>query len=229
MGELLTAFALGNSAILTNACILPLYPGLIAFMAANNGTEGSNRTRLTTLLGVAVLAGILSMMLIIGLALYVLRASFGTLLSVLLPVVYLSVIVLGLLLFFGRNPFARLATIQSPVTRNPLMRAYLYGFLLAPMTLPCTGPVATSVFILGAGSRAALLDGLAYFLAFGLGFGWPLVVLPTLARAVQRQLIGWLTRRHRALEYVSGTILIAIGVFGIVNEYLPNVISGLPR
>ena len=29
------AFRLGSAAILTNACVLPLYPGLIAFMAGS--------------------------------------------------------------------------------------------------------------------------------------------------------------------------------------------------
>lgn len=35
MHELLQAFLLGNGAILTNVCILPLYPGLMAFWASN--------------------------------------------------------------------------------------------------------------------------------------------------------------------------------------------------
>ena len=33
MSEYLGAFLLGNAAILSNACMLPLYPGLIAFLA----------------------------------------------------------------------------------------------------------------------------------------------------------------------------------------------------
>lgn len=230
MGELITAFILGNSAILTNACMLPLYPGLIAFMAANStGNAGNQRTQLTALLGVTVLAGILTTMLFIGLLLYLLRASFGALLLVLLPIIYGVVIALGVLLLVGRNPFARMATIQSPMIQNPLVRAWLYGLLLAPMTLPCTGPVVTSVFVLGVGSRAALLDGLAYFLAFGLGFGWPLVLLPLVARAAQKRLIGWLTHHHHLLERASGLLLIVIGIIGIITEYLPNLLLGVAR
>jgi len=33
MNELIGGFLAGNAAILTNACLLPLYPGLIAFLA----------------------------------------------------------------------------------------------------------------------------------------------------------------------------------------------------
>ena len=43
MPEYLQAFILGNAAILTNVCILPLYPGLLAYMAANAQNEDSQR------------------------------------------------------------------------------------------------------------------------------------------------------------------------------------------
>ena len=62
MNEWLQAFLIGNSAILTNVCILPLYPGLIAFLAGNAG----NTKMAIGWLGVLVLAGILSLMLGIG-------------------------------------------------------------------------------------------------------------------------------------------------------------------
>ena len=46
MGELVEAFILGNSAILTNVCILPLYPGLIAYLAGTaQTTQASGATR----------------------------------------------------------------------------------------------------------------------------------------------------------------------------------------
>ena len=98
MSDLLTAFSLGNAAILTNACLLPLYPGLLAFLA---GT-GDDKRRAGLWLGVLVLAGVLSMMLLIGLALYLLQQSFASVLVILLPLVYGIVIVMGLLMLSGR-------------------------------------------------------------------------------------------------------------------------------
>ena len=103
-------------------------------------------------------------------------------------------IVFGVLLLLDRNPFARLTTAQSPMLRNPYAAAYVYGLLFGPMTLPCTGPMITSAFFLGASDSHLLVDGLVYFLFFGLGFGWPLVVLPLIALPVQRRLsAGWRT------------------------------------
>lgn len=224
MSALIEAFTLGNAAILTNACLLPLYPGLIAMLC---GTAGESRSRrATALMGLLVLAGVLTMMLLIGFILYLINQSFGAVLQFLLPAIYALVIALGVLMLTDRNPFARLASAQVPVLRNPYATAFVYGLMFGPMTLPCTGPIITSAFIVGAGSTAALADGLLYFLFFGLGFGWPLALLPVAALPLQRRLVGWLARNHTALNRASGILLVAIGLFGIVTELLPQVVTG---
>jgi len=68
-----------------------------------------------------------------------------------------------------------------------------------------------------------LASNLLYFLAFGLGFGWPLIVLPLLAVPVQRRFTGWSTRNHKVLTMVSGVLLLLIGLAGIVYDLLPNL------
>lgn len=220
MDELLRAFSLGNAAILTNACMLPLYPGLIAFLAGRSIEDSSRRP--TAWLGLLVLAGILTMMTLVGLVLYLLNQSFGNVLDLLLPVIYGIVIVFGILMLLDRNPFARLSTIQSPRLRSPYLTAYVYGLLFGPMTLPCTGPVILSAFALGADNAGELAKGLLFFLAFGIGFGWPLAVLPLFAVPLQRRLVQVLSRYHLIMVRGSGVLLIGIGIFGIFTELLPH-------
>lgn len=221
MGPFLEAFILGNGAILTNVCVLPLYPGMVAYLAADAGHE--RRGVGSAWLGLLVLAGVLTLMTAVGFVLFLLRRSFGTILPVLLPLVYGAVIVLGILLLSGRNPFAGLRTIGGPVLRNPHAAAFTYGLLLGPMTLPCAGPLLVSAFIVGAGSITTLADSLLYAFAFGLGCGWPLIALPLLAAPVQRQFTRWLTRHDGLLTRASGLLLIAIGVFGVWTEFLAPV------
>jgi cytochrome c-type biogenesis protein len=163
------------------------------------------------------------MMTVVGLALYVLRASFGMVLPWLLPLVYGSVIVLGILLLMGKSPFAQLAAVNAPIFRNPYLTAFSYGLLLGPMTLPCAGPIIVSAFVLGAGSIASLADGLLYALAFGLGFGWPLVLLPLLAAPMQRLLTSWVVGRYALLTRAAGLLLVGIGLFGVWAEILPSL------
>lgn len=221
MSELVQAFLLGNSAILTNVCLLPLYPGLIAYLAGNTNQERDSRV--TRWLGLLVLAGVLTMMTAVGGLLAWLGQSFGSVLPILLPLIYAVVILLGVLMLLGRNPFNRLQTAQVPALRNPYLGAYVYGLLLGPMTLPCAGPIVLGAFLLGAGSVTALGEGLLYFLFFGLGFGWPLVLLPFIAAPLQRRFTGWMTRNYGALTRVSGALLVAIGVLGIFTEVVPNI------
>jgi cytochrome c-type biogenesis protein len=221
MSELIQAFILGNGAILTNVCVLPLYPGLIAFLAGNAQNEKAQRG--IKWLGLLVLAGVLTLMTLVGLLLYLLQESFDVILPILLPIIYGIVIIMGLFMLTGRNPFNRLSTAQSPVLNNPYSGAYVYGLLLGPMTLPCTGPLIVSAFLLGAGSLAGLTGSLAYFFAFGLGFGWPLVLLPFIAAPFQRRFTRWLTQNYKLLTRVSWALLEGSGVLGIFADLLTNL------
>ena len=224
MAELITAFGLGNTAIINNVCLLPLYPGLLAFLAGNAETQAGGKPQKTRmgLLGGIVLAGVLTMMLVVALLLYAFNTVTEDVLPILLPIIYSTVIVLGVAMLFGNNPFARFQTVQMPILKNSYAAAYVYGLLLGPMTLPCVGPLVISAFALGADDAKELADGLLYFLAFGLGFGWPLVALPMIAVQRQRRFIQWMTKNHVMLTRVSGVLLIAIGLIGFGTEVIPN-------
>ncbi len=221
MSQYLSAFLLGNAAILGNVCMLPLYPGLIAFLAGN--TQSSRARQGGILLGAAVLAGVLVTMIALGFVLFAIGQSFSRILPWLLPVIYAVVILLGIAMILGKNPFARLATAQAPMLRNSHAAAFVYGCLLAPMTLPCTGPVIIGAFVLGVGSAAALGESLLYFLIFGLGFGWPLLMLPLAAAPLQRGITRWLAGNSHLLGRLSGVLLLAIAAFGIWVDLLPNL------
>ena len=64
-------------------CVLPLYPGFLAFLALR--TDGRPLGRGRFLLGVFVLAGVLTMMLLLGLTLAALSLSIGRALSIVIP------------------------------------------------------------------------------------------------------------------------------------------------
>ena len=221
MADYAEAFSLGNAAILSNVCLLPLYPGLVVMLSARLANP---RSRLSTMTpGVAVLAGIVCFMIVLGFLLYQLSRAVADILDWLLPLIYGIVFALGVLMLTGRNPFTRLVRMEAPVMRSPTVTAFLYGVFLAPMMLPCTGPLVVSAFVIGgvAGSDA-LVDSLVYFLFYALGFGWPLVVLPVLAVPVQQQITRFLARHHRLIEVASGLLLIGIACYGYWTEVRPS-------
>ena len=221
MSEYLEAFALGNAAILGNVCMLPLYPGLFVLLA--DRVEGGGSSRSIRWMGVLVLAGVLTAMVGIGGLLHLLSQTFSDVLGVVLPVMYGLVAVLGILMILDRNPMVRMRTSEAPIVSNPSATAYIYGLAMAPLTLPCTGPLIISAFVLG-GVRGTgeLADGLAYFFFFGLGFGWPLVLLPFLAAPAQRTITRFLTRHHRAITVGSGLLLLAVAFVGWWVDIRPN-------
>ncbi len=216
MSEYLQAFVLGNAAILGNVCLLPLYPGLFALLAAKSDRE----ERGLRWMGVFVLAGVLTVMIVMAGLLYSVNKIFADTFNVILPIAYGLVLVLGILMLLGRNPLERLGTGEVPIGKSPAGSAFLYGLALGPMTLPCTGPVILSAFVLGGVSGTGeLLDGIAYFIAFGLGFGWPLVLLPLLAGPAQRKFSGFLTRNHTAITRGSGALLVAVALVGFAVDF----------
>src|SRR3990170_2764372 len=104
MNELALAFTLGLGSA-ASPCLLPLYPGFIAYMAGNSRSIAG--TRASGLLGLLVLLGVLSAMVVVAVVLGLLSRSIGSILAYLIPVVDGILILLGLLLVAGRNPFAR--------------------------------------------------------------------------------------------------------------------------
>ena len=213
MDIILTSISLGLLAT-TSPCILPLYPGFLAYLAGSRG----DALRRPYMLGFFVLAGVLTMMLALGALMAALSVSVGRALSVMIPVADGIIILLGILLLFNRNPFRSLQQIQSPVLSHPFVNAFIYGLLYGPIALPCSGPLVVSVFALSLTFGEAF-DKLVVFFWFGMGFGLPLLVLSFFSGAAQR----WITRQFalhsRAINIISGLLLVGVGVYDLYSNW----------
>lgn len=227
MSEYLKAFTLGNAAIIGNVCVLPLYPGFLVMLANRSREAEAGGRRGLRLAGLYVFAGILTVMVALGFVLHAVDRSVADILGWLLPVLYGAVLLLGVGMLLGRNPFTRLGATRVPLLRGTGATAYVYGMLLAPMTLPCTGPLVVSAFVIGSVSgTGALVDSLLYVLFFTAGFGWPLVALPLLAAPVQRTVTVFLARRHRIVNLASGLLLVGIAILGLWADVRPALRGG---
>jgi cytochrome c-type biogenesis protein len=215
MEALVLNFTLGLASA-ASPCLLPLYPGFLAYLAGNAASLGGRRA--TGLLGLFVLAGVLSAMVLVGIVLTLLAVPLGSVLGYLIPLIIATLALLGVLLLAGVNPFARLATVRVPVVTNPYAQAYVYGVLLGPLALPCAGAFLVAIFAtsLGVADAATRLVG---FLAYGLGFGLPLVVLSLLAGARAREVARFVARHHRVIEVVSGVVLLAAAAVELVTQW----------
>ena len=197
-------------------CLLPLYPGFIAYLGANSrALEGR---RATGLLGLLVLLGVLTTMLGVAIVLVALSAPLSRLLAYATPVIDGILVLLGLLLLAGRNPFERLPGMRVPIVANPYGQAWLYGVMLGPIALPCAGPFLVGLLGISLGVADAV-GKVGTFLLFGLGFGLPLVLLSLQAGVRARSVVRWIVERHRAIEVVAGVLLIVVAVADLVDKW----------
>ena len=206
----LTSLLLGLLAT-TSPCVLPLYPGFLAYLSGQNEI-GSGRQRY--FLGLFVLAGVLSMILALGGVIALLAIPVGRMLAYIVPLADLLILLLGILLLLDRNPFKTLPQIQMPLLRHPFVNAYVYGLLYGPIALPCSGPLVVGIFALSFTVGEAF-SKLWVFLWFGLGFGIPLFILSLLSGALQRQLTTLFARHSRVVNMIGGLLLVSVAIYDL--------------
>lgn len=215
MEAIFTSFSLGLLAT-TSPCVLPLYPGFLAYLSG--GQEGLENKKSRYFLGLFVLFGVLTMMLALGLVIALLSVSVGRALSLVIPIADLLIITLGILLLLDKNPFKTLPQIQVPALKNPYFNAFVYGLLYGPIALPCSGPLVVGIFAYSL-TAGEVLGKLSVFLWFGLGFGVPLLALSLLSGALQRNLTRWFARNARIVNLTGGILLVGIGIYDLVINW----------
>jgi cytochrome c-type biogenesis protein len=214
MDVALTSFGFGLLAT-TSPCVLPLYPGFLAYLSGQTGTETG---RLRYVLGLFVLAGVLTAMLIVGAVIAVLSVSIGHVLAILIPLAIVTILVLGVLLLLNRNPFYRLPQVNVPLLRLPSLNAYVYGLLYGPIAMPCSGPLVVAMFVYSFTFGEAA-SKMWVFLWFGLGFGAPLLAISLVSGALQRELTRWFAGHSRAINFVGGVLLIGIALYDLAENW----------
>jgi len=197
----------------TSPCILPLYPGFLAYLSGQNGT-GKQKY----FLGLFVLAGVLTMMITLGGVIALLAIPVGSVLVYLLPFADLLIFLLGILLLLNINPFKTLPQLQIPVLHHPYRNAYIYGLLYGPIAFPCSGPMVVGIFALSFTVGEAF-NQLWVFLWFGLGLGIPLLILSLLSGTLQRQLTVLFARYSRTVNFIGGILLVGVATYDLSKNW----------
>ena len=211
MDTIFTSIGLGLLAS-ASPCIIPLYPGYLAYLS---GTVDGEKRKGRYFLGFFVLAGVLTMMLVLGLIIALLSVSIGSALSIIIPLADLVLFTLGILLLFDKNPFKALPQIKVPALKNPFVNSFIYGLLYGPITLPCSGPLVVSIFVFSLTTTEAL-SRLSVFLWFGIGFGLPLLALSLISGVLQRSITRWLAQHSRWINIAGGLLLVGISIYDFI-------------
>jgi cytochrome c-type biogenesis protein len=218
--ELATGFVIGLFATVS-PCALPLYPGFLAYLAARR--EDGTGSHAAKWLGLVVLAGVLTTMLVLGALMAVLAVSTSSVLRIVTPLADIVVIALGIVLLLGHDPFAKLPMLGPSTIGGGMIRsAYTYGLLYGPIALPCAAPLLVAMFGLSL-SFDSFIGALAFFLAFGFGFGMPLLAISMLAYSKQLSLVRFFAVHRALVSRVAGVVLVVVGVADLASN-LPFIL-----
>jgi cytochrome c-type biogenesis protein len=202
------AFSLGLATPLSAVCVIPLYPGFLAFLS--NQDEDAPPI---AVLGVLVALGVISFMAAIGvLFTTLLETSLTGVVETVSPPAFGLLAVLGVALLADLHPQARLPTIEPPQTRSPSLSAFAYGAFFGAIVLPCN-PGFISVFFARAFLLGDPVSSLANFGAFGVGMATPLLAFALVSEPWRNRVLSFLTGHQRAVNAATGLILLAISLY----------------
>ncbi len=219
LAEIGQAFVLGLLTPLGAVCVLPLYPGFLVYLA---GQLPSTRVHRYTMLlfGLIVTGGVIVFMVAIGLIFTtILEVSLQGVIGIVSPIAFGVLFVISLLLIFDVDIGRFLPKVRSPVGKNPWISAAVYGLFFGAIVIPCNPLFIAALFTqtVSAGDFAA---NMLSFLFFGIGIGFPLLVLAAISAAWTDKIMDFLTGHRTAINRVAGVLMLAASVYYLVFVFM---------
>lgn len=206
-----SGFVLGLLTPLTAACVLPLYPGFLAYLA-NRFDEDADRTTYA-LFGLVVVAGVITFMLLLGLLFStVLHMSLTTVIEVASPIAFGLLALISITLIADLDFSRVIPQVDAPETGNPLVDGFGFGFFFGAIVVPCNPGFLAALFATSLLAQQPVTN-VATFLAFGVGVGFPLLVFSVVSMQWSRQVIRTLTAHRTRINRAAGVIMLLVSLY----------------
>ncbi|MBT6762332.1 cytochrome C biogenesis protein [archaeon] len=216
------SFLAGVFAPLGAVCVLPLYPGFLAYLASQvqerkskdkSLSLESNPKKLLIQLALLVTAGIILSLFIVGLLFTkLLQISLTTVTSYISPIAFILLAIISIILIADIEISKYLPQIQSPKVKNPYLTSLLFGIFFGIIVLPCNPASLVILFALST-SVTSFIQNLLGFLAFAVGMALPLLILSLVSAQYSRQVIGFLTNHKTIINRTAGVLMMAIALY----------------
>ncbi|MDD1723939.1 MAG: hypothetical protein LUQ07_02280 [Methanospirillum sp.] len=201
-------------------CVLPLYPGYLAFLASRTGNEGTS----TLKLGLAVTGGVLAAMFAFGLIFVsILKVSTSDVIGILGPVIYLLLAVMSIAMITGFDISRFFPLVSTPTGKTPYITAVLFGAFFGLVALPCNPASIILLFAISA-TTADFLANFINFVLFGTGMASPLLVLSALPMERNRTIIRFLTQNHLIINRIAGVLMLMVALYYLIFVFLMEYI-----
>jgi len=210
------SFSLGFGTPLTAVCVIPLYPGFLAYLSRQNESAPS-----VARLGVLVALGVISFMGILGLVFTTwLQESLTGVVETVSPVAFGLLALFSLALIADFHPQSRLPSVEPPQTRYPSLSAFAYGAFFGAIVLPCN-PGFIGIFFSRFLLFADPVVNMARFLAFGVGMATPLLGFAVVSEPWRDRVIGALTTHRRGVDLVTGLVMFVVAAYYLTIPFGP--------
>lgn len=208
------AFLAGLFAPLAAVCVLPLYPGFLAYLS--NQFSGKESKKTFIMLGLLVAFGVVSSMFLIGLIFTkFLQASLTNVIGIISPIAFGILAVVSLFLIFNFD-FSRLfPQFRAPVAKNPLLSSYGFGFFFGAIVLPCN-PASLIVLFAISTTTIDFISNMFNFIFFGIGMALPLLVFSVVSAQWSQEVIGFLARNKRKINLLAGLAMLGISLYYLI-------------
>lgn len=210
-GLFLQSFIFGLLTPLGAVCVLPLYPGFLAYISNQVSTKTS-KLRLF-FLGLLVVSGVISFMLVLGLLFTtILQQSLTNVIEVVSPIAFGILAIISILLIFNIDFTRFLPQFHSPVTKNPYLSSFIFGFFFGAIVLPCN-PGFIAAFFARALLVSSPISNLLNFISFGLGLGFPLQILSIISSVKGNAVVNFLAKHKKKVNLIAGSIMLGISIY----------------
>ena len=93
--------------------------------------------------------------------------------------------------------------------------SFIYGFFFGAIVVPCN-PLFIAVLFTRTLTTIGFMENLLQFLFFGIGIGFPLLVIAAISSAATDTVIGFLTKNQRVINLIAGIIMLGISLYYLI-------------
>lgn len=209
----LYAFATGMVATI-NPCGFAMLPAYLSYFLGLDDDSDTSESAVLRAIGVSlvVTAGFVTVFTVIGVLVNAAAAPIQENVPFATLVIGIALVALGIAMLAGFQPVLALPKLERGGNRRTLWSMFVFGVSYAVASLSCTLPLFL-VAVTGVFSSESFTDGLAAFVAYGLGMGLVLTALTVALALARASLVRRLRASLRYVNRIAGGLLVLAGGF----------------
>ncbi|MBT3642359.1 hypothetical protein HN604_04165 [archaeon] len=218
------SFFAGIIAPLAAVCVLPLYPGFLAYLASiatGNNTSPNPKETGKQIIKFAwiITAGIITSMFTLGLIFsFILKESLTNVIGIISPIAFAILAVVSILLIFDVDFTKFLPKYSIKTGTNPTKTSFLFGLFFGAIVIPCN-PASLVILFAISTSTISFINNLINFVLFGIGMATPLLLFSYMSQYKTQKIIKFLTNQKRKINIITGIIMLAIASYYLFSVF----------